>query len=413
MKRVVITGLGVVSPNGFGAENYKQALLQGRSGVRKIQSFAADHLSCQIAGEVFLNGHAPFSKKEERNIPRVTRLAILASEEAFRDSALDSQSLTDEERYRFGVLIGSGGCSVEFMERHYALYYGNRDEPPSLYAVSSSTPGSLSSELSIRFHLLAQSHVITTGCTSSTDAIGYGYREIQSGRLDRALVGGADAPISEGSLQGFLLMKVLPVHWNHVPEKASRPFSKSREGFVLSEGAWIFILEERELAVSRGARIYGEIVGYGSSCEAFHPVRLQENNGAHLRAMSLACAEAGIPPAAIHYVNLHGSSTALNDRVESLAMRNFFGKQAYKIPMSSTKSMIGYPQGASGAAGLSATLLMMQENKIHPTTNLDDPDPECDLDYVPNQPRDLEIEYALCNTLGFGSKCSALVVRNE
>jgi len=293
------------------------------------------------------------------------------------------------------------------------MYYGKRPLDPSIYVISASTPGGLSSELSIRFGMLGLSHVITTGCTSSTDALGYATSEIRRGRLDVVLAGGADAPIAEGIMQGFLLMRIVPTKWNDAPEKASRPFNKDREGFVLSEGSWMFVLEEKERARRRAAVIYGEIAGYGSSCEAFHPVSLQYDGTANMRAISLAAEEARVSPDKIDHVNLHGTATPLNDEIETQAMKQFFGKRAYEIPMNSTKSMIGHPQGASGAAGLAATLLLMQEDMIHPTINLDSPDPKCDLDYVPYKARQKRIDYALCNTLGFGSKCSALLVKRS
>ncbi len=411
-KQVVITGIGVTSPNGIGCEKFKHSLLNGISGIRRIQAFDPASLSCQIAGEVLLNGDS-FSKKENRNLPRVTRLALLAAEEAFSNASLAPQSFAEKERYRFGVLIGSGGGSAEFTERHYQMLYGKVPFQPSLYAVPASTAGSISSELSIHFGLLGRSHVITTGCTSSTDALGYAFEEIRTGRLTVVLAGGSDAPVAEGIMRGFEIMKILPTEWNDRPEKASRPFSKDRSGFVLGEGAWMFVLEEKDHALQRGAAIYAELTGYGSSCEAFHAVRLEENGFANFRAISLALEEASLPPEAIDYVNLHGTSTPLNDRVETSAMKHLFGPRAYEVPMSSTKSMIGHPQGASGAAGLAATLLAMQEGKIHPTLNLETPDPECDLDYVSDASRSHKIRHALLNTLGFGSKCSSLVIKNE
>ena len=411
LKEVVITGIGVVSPNGIGREDFRHSLLNGISGIRRIQAFDPSSLSCQIAGEVPLNGHG-FSKKENRNLPRVTRLALLAAEEAFSDASLAPQSFEEKKRCRYGVLIGSGGGSAEFTERHYQMLHGKVPFQPSLYAVPASTAGSISSELSIHFGLLGRSHVITTGCTSSTDALGYAFEEIRAGRLDMVLAGGSDAPIAEGIMRGFEIMKILPTEWNDRPEKASRPFSKNRSGFVLAEGAWMFVLEEKKLALHRGADIYAELTGYGSSCEAFHAVRLEENGFANFRAMSLALEESGLRPEEIDYVNLHGTSTPLNDRVETSAMKHLFGPKAYQVPMSSTKSMTGHPQGASGAAGLAATLLAMREEKIHPTLNLEMRDEECDLDYVPNTARSYKIRYALLNTLGFGSKCSSLVIKN-
>jgi len=411
MKRVVVTGIGAVSPYGIGRKVYQTALLEGQSGITRISSFDPAPLDSQIAGSVTLNGYA-FPKKDERNLPRVVQLALLASEEATRDAKFDLDKMGPELQRRFGVILGTGGGSIEFMEKHYGMYYGKKQSKPSLYVIPASTAGGISSEISIRFGLFAMSHVITTGCTSSTDAIGYAFREIQSGRLSCALTGGADAPIAEGIIHGFCLMKVLSTKWNDQPEKASRPFSRDRDGFVLGEGAWMFVLEEKEHAEKRGATIYAEILGYGSSCEAFHQVRLDETGNGNLYGLKLAMEDANLSPDAIDYVNLHGTSTVLNDRVETHILKRFFGKRAYRIPMSATKSMIGHPQGASGAAGIAATLFMMRENKIHPTINLETEDPECDLDYVRCHAREKEIKHALCNTLGFGSKSSYLVIKN-
>ncbi|HNV86041.1 MAG TPA: beta-ketoacyl-[acyl-carrier-protein] synthase family protein [Candidatus Omnitrophota bacterium] len=411
MKRVVITGIGVMSPNGIGKQAFKNAVIQGKSGISRISQFDPEGLECQIAGQIHLNGDF-FSKKELKNLPRTAQLAILASTEAFQDAKIDHASLSDDEKKKFGVILGTGGGSVEFMEKHYEMYYGEKDLLPSLYVISASTPGGLSSELSIRFGLRGRSHVVTTGCTSSSDALGYAFQTIQMGKLDRVLTGGSDAPIAEGIMQGFCLMKVIATKWNSEPEKGSRPFNKDREGFVLGEGSWMFILEEMEHAKKRGAKIYAEILGYGSSCEAFHAVRLEEDGNANFHALELALSEAGIPKEAIEYINLHGTSTQLNDKVETNVLKRFFGNHAYKIPMSAVKSMIGHPQGASGSAGLAATLLSMEEKMLHPTINLDSPDPECDLDYIPNTARKKEVEHVLCNTLGFGSKCSVLILKN-
>jgi 3-oxoacyl-[acyl-carrier-protein] synthase II len=253
--------------------------------------------------------------------------------------------------------------------------------------------------------------VVTSGCTSSTDALGYALRQIQAGVLPMVLAGGADAPLAFGILKGFTLMKILTTSWNHAPERASRPFSRDRDGFVIAEGAWMFVLEDYEHARARGARIHAEIAGYGSTCEAFHRVRLAECGEEPARAMQLAMQEAGISPADVQYANLHGTSTALNDRIETRALKLALGEQAARTPMSALKSQIGHPQGACGAAGVAATLVAMRHSQIPPTINLDAPDPDCDLDYVPEAGRRAQIEHALCNCIAFGSKNSALVLR--
>ena len=282
----------------------------------------------------------------------------------------------------------------------------------SLFCVPTGVMGALSSELNVRFGLRGASHVITTGCTSSTDAFGYSLRQIQSGRLDMVLSGGADAPIALGIIKGFILMKILTDSWNHAPERGSRPFSVDRDGFVLAEGAWMFVLEEYEHARARGAKMLAEISGYGSTCEAFHRVRLQECGEEPARAIGLALKEAGISAHNVDYVNLHGTSTQLNDRIETRALKLALGEQARQVPMSALKSQIGHPQGACGAAGVAAAIVAMHSGQIPPTINLETPDPECDLDYVPEVGRKKAVEHAVCNCIAFGSKNSALVLRN-
>lgn len=415
-KTVVITGFGCLSPNGIGKSAFFNALLQGQSGIRKISGFPTETLTCKIAGEI--TNFDPLiwiSKKDMAHVPRTVPFGIAAATEALNDAGLDPTALTLEERRQFGVMIGSGGGGVEFLEKQYRLFFDDQLQQNSVYAVPSNTMGTLSSELSMRFDLKGLSHVISTGCTSSTDALGYAYHHIQSGRLTRVLCGGIDAPITPGTMAGFCMMKIVSRAWNHAPEQASRPFSLDRDGFVLGEGAWIFLLEEKETALARGARIYAELAGYGTTCDAYHRVRLDESGEEPARAMQLAIEDAGLNPAkdanTIQYINLHGTSTQLNDRIETRALKLAFGKYAYNIPTSSTKSMIGHPQGASGSAGVAAALCAMEHGQLPPTLNLTNPDPECDLDYVPDIGRQHEVEWALCNCIGFGSKNSALVLK--
>jgi 3-oxoacyl-[acyl-carrier-protein] synthase II len=309
------------------------------------------------------------------------------------------------------VIVGTGGGSQEFVEEQYRLFFHQDYRRMSLYGVPTGVMGTFSSDLSIRFGLRGPSQVITTGCTSSTDAMGYSMRLIQSGRADRVLTGGADAPIALGIVKGFILMKILTDSWNAEPEKGSRPFSVDRDGFVLAEGAWMFVLEELEHARARGAEILAEVAGYGSTCEAFHRVRLKECGEEPARAIGLALQQAGIDAANVDYVNLHGTSTQLNDRIETQALKLALGERAHGVPMSALKSQIGHPQGACGAAGVAATIVAMQSGKLPPTINLEKPDPECDLDYVPEAGRAAAIEHAVCNCIAFGSKNSALVLR--
>jgi 3-oxoacyl-[acyl-carrier-protein] synthase II len=263
----------------------------------------------------------------------------------------------------------------------------------------------------MRFGLRGLSHIISTGCTSSTDAIGYCFRHIQTGVLNTMVAGGVDSPIAPLIMRGFQLMRIMSTRWNNEPQRASRPFSKDRDGFVIAEGAWFFILEEMEQARARGAHIYGEIAGYGSTCEAYHRVRLEECGEEPARAIGLALEEGGIPPSEVQYINYHGTSTELNDRIETRAVKLAFDGHAYKLAGSSLKSLIGHPQGACGAAGVAATLLAMRDGVVPPTINVEEPDPECDLDYVPCSGRRLQIEHAVANCIAFGSKNSALALR--
>jgi len=405
--------MGVVSPNGTGNAAFSEGVLQGRSGVRRISRFDSGEIPVQIAGEVpDFDELAWVEKRDRKHVSRVLPLALAAATEALSNSGFDTASLPLEERRRFGVIIGSGGGSQEFTEEQYRLFFHQQYKQMSLFCVPTGVMGALSSELNVRFGLRGASHVITTGCTSSTDAFGYSLRQIQSGRLDMVLSGGADAPIALGIIKGFVLMKILTGSWNHAPERGSRPFSVDRDGFVLAEGAWMFVLEEYEHARARGAKMLAEVCGYGSTCEAFHRVRLQECGEEPARAIGLAMKEAGIAASDVDYVNLHGTSTQLNDRIETRALKLALGERAREVPMSALKSQIGHPQGACGAAGVAATIVAMQNGQIPPTINLETPDPECDLDYVPEVGRKQLVEHAVCNCIAFGSKNSALVLRN-
>lgn len=413
-RRCVITGMGAVSPNGIGKAAFTQGVLEGRSGVRRISRFDSSAIPVQIAGELSdFDELAWVEKKERKHVSRVLPVALCAATEALESAGVDSASLPLEARRRFGVIIGTGGGSQEFTEEQYRLYFHGQLSKMSLFCIPTGVMGSLSSELNVRFALKGPSHVITTGCTSSTDAMAYSMRQIESGRLDWVLTGGADAPISLGTVRGFILMKILTESWNESPEKGSRPFSADRDGFVLGEGSWMFVLEEYEHAKTRGATILAEVCGYGSTCEAYHRVRLMECGEEPSRAIQLAMQQAGITPENVDYVNLHGTSTQLNDRIETRALKLAFGEErARQVPMSAIKSQIGHPQGACGSAGIAATLVAMEQGQLPPTINLERPDKECDLDYVPLAGRKKAIEHAVCNCIAFGSKNSALVLRN-
>jgi 3-oxoacyl-[acyl-carrier-protein] synthase II len=411
-RRAVITGIGVVSPNGIGKDEFCRAILAGKSGVKRITRFDVSDLPVQIAGEITdFDELAWVDPRERKHVSRAVPLAVAASTEALRDAGIDWEPMSLEEKRDVGVMLGSGGGAQEFSEEQYRHYFQGTVKQASLFSIPSGTMGTLSSEVSMRFGFRGFSHVFTTGCTSSTDALGYALRQIQFGALPAMLVGGVDTPLAPGIMKGFCLMKIMSSSWNHDPERGSRPFSKDRDGFVVAEGSWMFVLEEYEHARARGARIYAEISGYGSTCEAFHRVRLAECGEEPARAIQLAMEEAGVSAKEVDYVNLHGTSTQLNDRIETRALKLALGDRAHSTPMSALKSQIGHPQGACGAAGVAATLIAMHHGEIPPTINLDNPDPECDLDYVPQPGRKAQIEHAVCNCIAFGSKNSALVLR--
>ena len=412
LPRVVITGIGVVSPNGMGKEAFCRAILAGKSGVKRISRFDPSDLPVHIAGEIpDFDELAWVEARERKHVSRVVPLAVAASSEAISDAGLDPTAMSLHEKREIGVILGTGGGAQEFSEEQYRLWHSGQEKKASLFCIPSGTMGTLSSEISMKFGFRGYSHVVTTGCTSSTDAIGYAYQHIQAGVQPLFLVGGVDSAITPGIIKGYSLLRALTASWNHAPERASRPFSADRDGFVIAEGSWMFILEDYEHARARGARIYAEIAGYASTCEAFHRVRMSDSPEEPARAVTLALEEAQLAPENVQYVNLHGTSTEMNDRVETRALKLALGEHARKIPMSGLKSQIGHAQGACGSAGIAATLIAMEHGKIPPTINLDVPDPDCDLDYVPDVGRTAKIEHAICNCVGFGSKNSALVLR--
>lgn len=432
--RVVITGMGVVSPNGIGAEAFARACREGRSGISPLQIDTTGLRSSVAAAVHDFDPTGLLEPSELRRIPRMVPLALQASREALAQAQLLTSAapshreprgalqgtseqaaagprlLTDKPLSRsIGVSLGTGGGGLAFVEEQYRTFF--TQGTASLYSITAGTHGNLSSELSIALGLRGPSHVLSTGCTSSTDAIGHAMMMIRSGIIPMMLAGGADAPISRGILTGFEKMRVISTRRWEDARCASRPFSADRDGFILGEGAWMFILEDRDHAIGRGVTILGELAGYGSTCDAYHRVQIAPDVEEPVRAIEMALDDAEISKDEIQYVNLHGTGTALNDKLETAAMKRCFGSRATAIPCSSTKSMIGHPQGACGAAGLAATIHGLREGVFHPTINLDHPDPDCDLDYIPHSARQIPAQVALCNCIAFGSKNSALVVR--
>ncbi|MCI0415065.1 beta-ketoacyl-[acyl-carrier-protein] synthase family protein [bacterium] len=408
--RVVITGLGSLSPNGSNKNEYWQALQKGESGIGEISLFPTDKLACKIAGEVKNLSYECIPHKERKRVSRIVPMAVLAAEEALQDAEIPYTSLTELQRQEIGVIIGTGAGGLDFGEQEYEKFFSSQARI-SPFAIVSSFVGMVSSEVSIHFGFRGPSHVISTGCTSSTDAIGYATSMVQSGTIRYAVTGGAEACITPAILTAFVQMGTTTTKWNHDPQRASRPFNVDRDGFVLSEGSWILILETLENAVARNAKIYAEVAGYGSTCDAYHKVQIMPGGAESARAIKIAVESAGLTPQEVEYINLHGTATKINDELETLAVKNVFDGRSRRIPASSTKSMIGHPQGACGAAGIIATCMAIDSGVIHPTINLDNPDPACDLDYVPNTSRKSTVQTALCNTIAFGSKNSAIVLK--
>jgi len=411
-RRVVLTGIGVVSPNGSGKSAFWENTCNGVSGIDRIRSFDPEGLDCQIAGEVKqLDPSRFYSPQELKKLPRTVPLCVAASQEAFEDSGIDFSQFTEEDFESLGVLVGTGGSGFDFSEKQFALFYSDQKKKVSPYAISNSLVGMLSSELSMKFGLQGRSHVISNGCTSSTDAMGYAFNTIRFGLEDWFLTGGVEACVTPAMMTGFERMKANPVNFNHDPKRGSRPFNRDREGFVLAEGSWMFVLEELEHAKRRQAPIYAELIGYGTTCDAYHRVAIMPDGKQSTRALRLAMKDARINEEEIEYINFHGTSTVMNDKIETHAVKQALNGHAMKVPVSSTKSMIGHPQGASGALGIAVTALSLKENVLTPTINLEIPDPDCDMDYVANEAREHSIEVAISNCISFGSKNSAVVLR--
>ncbi len=416
MRRVVISGIGAVSPFGIGRECYWDAVRRGCSGTRAVTEFALGDASCKVAAAVPpvsiddvppLDGddHTdPGYRADPERYSRAALIAVIAAREAWADAGL---SIGEVDA---GVIIGSGGGGIDVGERQYYDYFVDGGRRVSPYAIPVSIVGMMSSEVSISLRLHGISHVLSCGCTSSTDAIGYASALIRNGDADVLLSGGADAAVTPGMMFGFSRMRAVSKAFNDRPAEASRPFEKHRDGFVLGEGAWMLVLEREDRARARGAKIYATIDGYGSTCDAYHRVQMAPDGEQIVRAMALALERSGRAREEIGYVNFHGTSTVLNDAVESRCVRQFLGAHADRVAGSSVKSMIGHPQGASGAAGVVASALALSRGYLPPTINHREPDPACDLDFIPNEGRAADVQAALCNCLGFGSKNSVVVI---
>ncbi|MDX1624055.1 MAG: beta-ketoacyl-[acyl-carrier-protein] synthase family protein [Gemmatimonadota bacterium] len=410
-RRIVVTGMGAVSPNGVGREAFWRACRNGVSGTGPITRFETDGLPCRVAAEVDgfdVEAHLP--PKTRRYGLRVVAMALAATDEALEQAGLDASAMSMEERRRTGVVVGTGAAGIAFGEEQYETWFSEGYRRVSPYGIVATFVGMLSSEISMARELRGMSHVVSTGCTSASDAMGYAMQALRTGWADRIVTGGAEACIVPGIMAGFCRMGTMTTR-NGDAAAASRPFNADRDGFVMGEGAWMLVFETLESARERGAEVLAEIAGYGTTCDAHHRTRPEPTGEEAARAIRLALKEAGLAPEAVGYVNLHGTATDLNDRIESRAVRLAFDGYAERLPTSGLKSMIGHAQGACGAAGIVETVAAMRAGWLPPTINYEVPDPACDLDYVPNEGRAAEVDAAVVNCIAFGSKNSALVVR--
>lgn len=412
-RRVVITGVGIVSPNGIGNEACYKSMINGVSAVRRVNEFDVSLFNTKIAAQV--NDFDPIalglSWDEAMRMDRYVQFALVAARMALEDSKLN---LNRVDRERMGVSLANAICGTKYMEEEFALVTDSGTKPidpslvrPDLYdAAMFNTP---SSEISAKYGLKGVCNTISTGCTAGTDSVGFSFESIQNGDVDIMITGASEAPITPITFGAFDTVNVLSVHNDH-PEKASRPFDLKRNGFVISEGAGLLMVEELEHALKRGARIYCEITGFGTTCNAFHMTDLPPEGDAMADSIILAMQEAGIKPSQLSYVNAHGSSTRQNDVFETSAYKMALGDSAYKIPISSVKSMIGHPLAGANGIELALSSLIFERGILPPTINQEEKDPACDLDYIANKARDKKVDSILKTSSGFSGIHSAMVL---
>lgn len=407
-KRVVITGMGAITPLGNNVETYWEALKQGKNGIDKIDKFDVEEFSTQMAAQVKDFDPKDFiDRKEARRMDRFCQFALAATYQAMQDASLNTEKLDKE---RFGVIIGSGIGGLETMENQVKTLINKGPNRVSPFLVPMMIVNMAAGQISIAVGAKGINTTVVTACASATNAIGEAFKAIRYGEADVIITGGAEAPITPLALAGFCSMKAMSTR-NQDPKTASRPFDAERDGFVMGEGAGILILESYEHAVSRGANILAEIVGYGATADAYHITAPSPDGEGAARAIKEAILNAGIEPSMVDYINAHGTSTPYNDKFETAAIKTIFGDHAYKLAVNSTKSMIGHLLGAAGGVEAIAVVKTLQEQFIHPTINYTIPDPDCDLDYVPNNGRAAKVEYALSNSLGFGGHNASILLK--
>jgi 3-oxoacyl-[acyl-carrier-protein] synthase II len=400
--------VGLLTPLGIGTEASWEAIRAGHSGIARITQFDPAAFSCQIAGEV--KGFDPtqyIEKKEIKKMGRFIQFAIAAADFALKNSGL---KVTPENEERVGVYIGSGIGGFEVIEREHKTLLAHGPRRISPFFIPATIINLASGHISIRSGAKGPNSATATACTTSAHSIGDSYRMIERGDADAMICGGAEAPVTPMGIGGFAAMRALSTR-NREPERASRPWDKDRDGFVVGEGAGVLILEELESARARGASVLAELVGYGMSADAFHLTAPPDDGGGAFRVMRNAMRDAGIEPAQVDYINAHGTSTEVGDRVETVAIKRAFGEHAYKVAVSSTKSMTGHPLGGAGGIEAGIAVMAIRDQVAPPTINYETPDPECDLDYVPNQARPMKIEYVLSNSFGFGGTNGCLIFK--
>ena len=407
-KRVVITGLGMVTPLGIGVEETWNALIQGKSGIRKITAFDASDFPSQIAGEVKgFNPEDYIEPKEIRKMDRFIHFAIAATSMALKDSGL---VINEENADRVGVIIGSGIGGLHTIEHYHSVLLEKGPRKITPFFIPMLVINLAAGQVSIKFGAKGPNSAVSTACATGSHAIGDAFKIVQRGDADVMIAGGTEAVITPLGIGGFTAMKALSTR-NNEPERASRPFDVDRDGFVMGEGAGIIILESLDNAVKRGAKIYAEIKGYGMTADAYHITAPSPGGEGAARCIRLALKDGEIEPTEVDYINAHGTSTKYNDEFETAAIKDVFGEHAYKLAVSSTKSMTGHLLGAAGGVESVITILSIYHGIVPPTINLDKPDPECDLDYVPHKARRMEIKYALNNSFGFGGTNACLLFK--
>ncbi len=406
-RRVVITGIGVISSIGIGKNAFWESLRAGKSGVSRIASFEASRLSTQFAGQVLHFDPLQYiDRKSLRRMDRTSQFAVACAKMAVEDAGLDPKA---NGRHRAGVIIGTAMAGHGHILEQHLEYLKKGPDRVNPFTTLASFPDACASNISIELGITGPSFSIATACSSASDAVGYAFDAIMSHTVDFLIMGGAEATIFEPIVAAFCATRALSRR-NHEPEKASRPFNLDRDGFVLGEGSGIFVVEDYEHAKKRNAKIYAEILGHGMTCDAYHMTSPDPSGTEAIRAMEMAMQKAGVKPDQIDYINAHGTSTPLNDKTETMIIKKVFGDRAYQVPISATKSMVGHLIGAAGSVELIATILAMENGEIPPTINYEIPDPECDLDYVPNQSRKAKINIAMKNSFGFGGKNSILII---